>query len=67
LKPDRVLIAPQSAHARGLEIYLQRKDAGPVAGGLATAGRRCGIRSMRGAVPRSWDQRHGSERGLSRA
>ncbi|HZF16172.1 MAG TPA: TonB-dependent receptor [Steroidobacteraceae bacterium] len=65
LKPDRVLIAPQSAHARGLEIYLQRKDAGPVGWWLGYSWSSVRDQVDEGAVPRSWDQRHAVSAGLN--
>lgn len=67
LKPDRVLIAPESANARGLELYLQRKDAGALGWWIGYSWSSVQDEIDGGAVPRSWDQRHALSAGLNLA
>jgi outer membrane receptor protein involved in Fe transport len=65
LKPDRVLVAPQSSRARGLEVYLRRKDAGPFGWWIGYSW--ASVRDEVGGVdfPRSWDQRHALNAGVN--
>ena len=56
LKPDRVLVAPQSAHAQGLEVYVRHKDSGMFGwwAGYSWSSTRDRIASLE--IKRSWDQ-----------
>jgi hypothetical protein len=65
LRWDRVRIAPDSAHAEGLELLLTRKSADPWNGWLSYAWSRVRDRVDGDDVPRSWDQTDSVGAGLS--
>jgi outer membrane receptor protein involved in Fe transport len=64
LKPDRILIAPDSAQAEGAEISLNY-DAGALSGWLNFGWSRVNDRVDGEALRRLWDQRHQAGGGLS--
>lgn len=64
LEPDRVEVAPSDSLARGVELLVSRRNAGPWSWWLSYAWSRV-TDSIDGAdVPRSWDQRHSINAGL---
>lgn len=65
LKPDRVLVAPVRARARGLEVFLQRKDAGPLSWWLGYSWSSINDEIGGADVARSWDQTHALSAGLN--
>jgi hypothetical protein len=64
LSPDRIRIAPDSGRARGVEVQISRKDAGPLSWwvGYSRASARERIDGV--SVPRSWDQAHSLSAGF---
>ncbi|MBW7930089.1 MAG: TonB-dependent receptor [Gammaproteobacteria bacterium] len=64
LEPNRVRVAPASSRARGVELLLRQRDAGPWSWWLSYAWSRVTDDIGGRAVPRSWDQRHGIGAGL---
>jgi outer membrane receptor protein involved in Fe transport len=64
LKPDRILIAPDSAHAEGAEVSLNY-DAGNFSGWLSFSWSQVYDRVEGEKLQRSWDQRHYASGGLS--
>jgi outer membrane cobalamin receptor len=64
-EPDRVRIAPDRAEARGVDVTLSCKDAGPV-DWWASYSRSSSRDEIDGRmVPRSWDQPHTARFGLN--
>lgn len=65
LKPDRVLVAPESSRARGLEVYVRRKDSGPFGWWIGYSW--ASVRDEVGGVdfPRSWDQSQALNAGVN--
>ncbi len=64
LKPDRILIAPDSARAEGAEISLNY-DAGSLSGWLSFSWSQVYDRVDGEKLRRNWDQRHYASGGLS--
>jgi len=65
LKPDRIRIAPSSAHARGLELLIERSGHGPLSW-RASYTRSFAEDTIDGQeILRSWDQRHALSAGLN--
>lgn len=64
LKPDRILVAPERARARGFEVYLERGDTGRLDWWVGYS--RSTVRDEVDGVefPRSWDQRDAVSAGL---
>ena len=65
LQADRVLVDPTSARARGIEVSADR-SAGPWNWWLAYTWSRVTDQIGNRDVPRSWDQRHALQAGISR-
>jgi outer membrane receptor protein involved in Fe transport len=64
LKPDRIRIAPDSAHAEGAEVSLNY-DAGNLSGWLSFSWSQVYDRVDGEKLQRLWDQRHYASGGLS--
>ena len=64
LKPDRIRIAPDSAHAEGAEVSLNY-DAGNISGWLSFSWSQVYDRVDGEKLRRLWDQRHYASGGLS--
>lgn len=58
LRPDRIAIVPSRARARGVEVLLYRKDAGPLSWSLGYSWSNASEKLDGFDVRRSWDQRH---------
>jgi hypothetical protein len=58
IEPDRILVAPDRAVARGAEVLLSRSDSGPCSWWLSYAWSEAEDEIDGQWVPRSWDQTH---------
>ncbi len=65
LAPDRVRLDPSSAEARGLELSVEFRDNGPLEWWASYVLSRATDRIEGLDQPRSWDQRHAFQAGLS--
>lgn len=65
LAPDRVRLDPQSAQARGVELSLEHRGTGPLEWWASYVLSRANDRIEGRNQPRSWDQRHALQAGLS--
>jgi len=61
---DRIMIAPQSARAEGLDVMLRARPHGSLSGWLSYSWSRTEDHIDGHRVPRSWDQRHMINLGL---
>jgi hypothetical protein len=66
LEPDRVRIAPERAFARGLEVSLAYDGPGELQWWASYVLSKVEDRIAGRDVPRSWDQRHATQFGLTR-
>lgn len=64
LKPDRVLIEPDSARIDGIELLLSRRIGAPWTWWLGYTWSQARDRIDGREIPRSWDQRHAITAGL---
>ena len=65
LRNDRVRVAPTTGTVHGLEMLLNRRDAGPWGWWLSYTWSRAEEEIDGAEVPRSWDQRHSINAGAS--
>ena len=63
-RSDRVLVAPEGGHSRGVELSVRRDGHERVGWWASYALSRAEDRIAGAAVPRSWDQRHAVSFGL---
>jgi outer membrane receptor protein involved in Fe transport len=62
---DRVMVDARTARAEGIEVLLQMRPKGPWSGWLSYAWSQATDRIGNTDVPRSWDQRHAVNLGLT--
>ena len=65
LRDDRVRVAPNAGTVHGLEMLLNRRDAGPWGWWLSYTWSRAEEEIDGAEIPRSWDQRHSINAGVN--